>query len=44
MIVCANLLWTTSSRKAIKITTLACALVGLTIEILQYYVPGEVLG
>jgi len=39
VIVCAYLLWSTSRRKAITITTVACALLSLTIEILQYYIP-----
>jgi VanZ family protein len=39
MVVCAYFVWSTSSRRAIMITTLACGLLSLAIEILQYYVP-----
>ncbi len=39
LIFCAYLAWTRSRWKAILITTVACGILSLGIEVLQYYIP-----
>ncbi len=39
LIVCAYLAWTRSRWKAILVATIACGILSIAIEVLQYYIP-----